>query len=110
MNFDQSVLRKPGRLMQSVDILGDKAFELPRYCHSGERPVRGIRLCFLKKVLHLKAPIPVFKAAFFKGKKILVLNRLALGPYPSGDRKSGIPDSVEIPAPVKSDDAEAVIL
>ena len=63
----------------------------------------GIRLGLGESLVHREAPPPVLEPRLLRGDELLVGDRLDARPdVRPGLRKSGMPDSVEMPAPVSA--------
>src|SRR5260221_7073958 len=93
--------------MQIVDVLGDDGGDLAGPVERGERAVTAPRLCRGKGRLHRKTTPPSFiRASGLATNSSNGIGRLRAH-NPPGERKSGMPHSVEMAAPGKGTMTEA---
>ena len=102
MQLDHLFAGHAACLMQGINILGDDMADLAARHQPGHDPVAVIGLDSFPGLLHLKPSLP----RNAPGLRISDIILKAIGSIfvqtPPGERKSGMPDSVEIPAPVKT--------
>ncbi len=104
VQLGDGVLGETGCLVKAVDVLGDTTDQPSRLPQVGDSEVGCVRLGVSE---HLgKAPLPRADRAAGVTNIAIELEILGgqLGPDAVGAPKSGRPDSVEIPAPVKHQD------
>ena len=101
MQFDDVVGRNAGSLMQIVDILRDHARHLAGAVEAGQRPVAAAGLAparncssMAKRRRQASSRISWLARKSSNGIGWFLVHR------PPGERKSGMPHSVEMPAPV----------
>ena len=95
----------PGLLVQPVDVLGDDGVQLALALELDDRPVAGVRLGVPRR--RLEAAVPRRPAHVGVGEVVLRASpssrRAGFFVHtPFGPRKSGMPESVEMPAPVST--------
>ena len=95
--------RRPGGEVQPVDVLGDERVHRRLLLQLRDRAVAGVRLRLpdlaAQPVLPRELPDLGVRDVVLERRGLL--RRGVLRPDPCGPRKSGMPDSVEIPAPVR---------
>ena len=104
VDLDDALGRRARGLVQPVDVLGDERVQRGAPLELGERAVAGVGLA--AEQLALGAVAPHLPAVLGVGHVVLdrrrLLGRGSLVHMPFGPRKSGMPDSVEMPAPVST--------
>ena len=88
-------------LVQVVDVLSHHAGRLAGAVERSKRLMPAPRLGAAELILHGETPPPGLVARLLAGEEIREVDRPHLGPDAAGERKSGMPHSVEMPAPVK---------
>ena len=107
VKFDDVIGLEARHLMQIVDVLGDDRGNLAGPVERGQRAMPAPGLCRRKGRLHRKAPPPRLVARVrLATNSSNGIGRLRVH-IPPGERKSGMPHSVEMPAPVKGTMMEA---
>ena len=89
-------------LVQAVDVLGHDGVDEPRGARARERAVALVRLGGRQHPVALAVKLPDLLGVAAERVDRAVLERVELRPDPVGVRKSGMPLSVETPAPVRT--------
>ena len=105
VDLDDLLGRRPRRVVQAVDVLGHERVQAGAPLELGERDVAGVGL----GVPHAaRQPVLPRRAADARGRRGSTgssrssRRRDSSSRRPCGPRKSGMPDSVEMPAPVRT--------
>ena len=96
-------LARAGPLVQPVDVLGHDGPHQAALFELGEGAVPVVRLRVRERFEPACVALPDSRRIAAERVDVRDLGRVALRQMPSADRKSGIPDSVLMPAPVEHD-------
>ncbi len=83
MEFDQVFLIRPGKRMQSVDILGDNGYDFAGVFQPDDGVMNRIRPSRAEQGPRFELVVPMLDASCFRAHEVLVVNR-----------RSSFPDAV----------------